>query len=200
MAPLVKKPLSSRLNWKLLTFALIIIIAAVITVLELTDTTHFFHKSDAAAKVVVKAGRPTPVPKNNVSKGTVTPAKDPNANAGLNSNAGGAKDTGGTTSASTDSSKWVISQSGNITVKQPIANATLKSGGVLSGSSKLEKVNFRLIDSSVGVIAQGTLTVVNGNFSGTLNFTPHSSSGRLDVFSTDDQGVELNEVQISVGF
>jgi hypothetical protein len=33
-----------------------------------------------------------------------------------------------------------------------------------------------------------------------MTFTPHSSSGRLDVFSTNDQGVELNEVQISVSF
>jgi hypothetical protein len=199
MVVVVKKPLRSRFNRKLLAVVLVVIAAIVaVIVLELTDTTHLFHKSDAAAKVVVKAGNPTPAPKNNVSKGATTPAKSPATTGG--STEGGAKDTNGTAGASTDPGKWVVSQSGNITVKQPIANASLKSGGILSGSSKLDKVNFRLIDSNVGVIAQGTLSVVNGNFSGTLSFTPQGATGRLDVFSTDAEGVELNEVQISVRF
>ncbi len=198
MVVVVKKSFLPHLNLKLLAVIVVIVVATLIGVLELTDTTHFFHTSDAATKVVVKAGKSTPMPKNNASKGVVTPAKDPATTASTTE--GGAKDTSGSTSASTDPSKWVVSQSGNITVKQPVANASLKNGGVLSGSSKLNTVNFRLIDSDVGVIAQGTLTVVNGNFSGILSFTPHASTGRLDVFSTDPQGVELNEVQISVRF
>jgi hypothetical protein len=198
MAVVVKKSLASRLNRKWIAVLILVLIIAVVAALELTDTTHFFHKSDAATKVVVKAGKPTPVPKNNVSRGVTTPAKDPATPASTPE--GGAKDTGGSAAVSTDPSKWIVSQSGNITVKQPIANATLRNGNVLSGSSKLDKVNFRLIDADVGVIAQGTLNVVNGNFSGTLSFTPHATAGRLDVFSTDSQGVELNEVQISVRF
>lgn len=200
MAVKVKKTLRSRIHWKLLTVAVVLAAVVVVGALELTGTTHFFRKSDAATKVVVKAGKPTPVPVNNVSKGTTTAAKTPATSAAA-STPGGGKDTNGSVSASTSPGQWVVSQSGNITVKQPVANAALQSGAVLSGSAKVGTVNFRLIDSKVGVISEGTLNVVNGNFSGVLSFTSQSSTGRLDVFSTDTPGgPELNEVQISVGF
>jgi hypothetical protein len=190
-----KKSKRSRKWWVL---AGVVALAAVIAVLELTNTTHFFHSATPASKVIVKAGKPTPAPKSNSSAGkpTTKTATPDNTSRSIS----GATDTNGSATATTNPNQWVVAQSGAITVKQPTANATLQSGGTLSGSAKVDTVTYRLIDSSVGVISEGTLKVVNGNFSGALNFTSHSSTGRLDVFSTNAQGVELNEVQISVNF
>ncbi len=117
-------------------------------------------------------------------------------------NQGTATDNRGQTpgGVSTPSSQWVQSQSGNITVKQPTVNSVFNSGNVLSGSAKVGQVHYRLIDNNVGVISEGLLSVVNGDFSGTMHFTPISSTGRLDVFSTDPNGKEINEVQIAVSF
>lgn len=112
----------------------------------------------------------------------------------------GSTDTNGQATANTNSSQWITSASGNITVEQPIANATIQSGTTLSGTAKVSTVNYRLVDDSVGVISEGTLNVVNGKFSGNLNFTPHSSGGRLDVYSTAPNGAELNEIEIAVNF
>jgi cytoskeletal protein RodZ len=184
-----KKPL-------LFTFGVIVMAAIVLAALELTNTTHLLHKSKPASEVIVKNGKSMPAPKNNSSASSST-SKTPGSS---NRTISGGTDTNGSTSSSTSSNQWTISASGDITVKQPTANAKLQSGTVLSGSAKVPKVNFRLIDDSVGVISEGSFNVVNGNFSGTLNFTPQASTGRLDVFSTNDQGVELNEVQISVRF
>jgi len=50
----------------------------------------------------------------------------------------------------------------------------------------------------MGVISQGIIQVVNGKFSATVNFPSHSNSGRLDVYSTDSNGKEINEVQLNV--
>jgi hypothetical protein len=61
-------------------------------------------------------------------------------------------------------------------------------------------VNYRLIDDQVGVISQGTIKVVAGNFSAAVNFKPYAKTGRLDVFTTDDNGKESNEVQVQVAF
>jgi hypothetical protein len=61
-------------------------------------------------------------------------------------------------------------------------------------------VQYTLIDNNVGVISQGTIPVVNGNFSATIDFSPTATAGRLDVFTTDANGKEINEVQLQVNF
>lgn len=183
---------------KLLALGLLLVaIALAVVILEVTNTTHFFHKP--ATKIVKTAGKPLPKPKPNTSSSMPAPAKTPSSPSSNIGN-GTAIDTHGQSSATTSPSQWVTSTSGNITVKQPIANSKLGNGSVLSGSAKVSDVHYRLIDSNVGVIAQGMLGVVNGDFSGTLQFTPHSSVGRLDVFSTETDGTEINEVQITVAF
>lgn len=105
-----------------------------------------------------------------------------------------------TTPVTTPPSQWAVSSSGNITIKLPSANSVIKSGVVVGGSANVEKVQYRLIDNSVGVISQGFISVVNGTFSASISFQSNSTSGRLDVFSTDVSGAELNEVQIAVSF
>ena len=180
-----------------LTLVAVILIGIVVAAaLEATGTVHWFRKP--AAEIIVTAGHPSPPPANNVSGQQSTPSKQPTSNTG--SAIGGGTDTSGQiTSPSTNSSQWITSKSGDITVQQPIANATLHSGDTISGTAKVSTVNFRLIDNATGVISEGTFNVVNGSFSGTITFTPHSNSGRLDIFSTSSDGTELNEVQISVG-
>jgi len=99
---------------------------------------------------------------------------------------------------STPSSSWTQSQSGVITVKTPVANSTIKNGFQLIGSAETSEVQYRLTDNNVGVISQGTIPVVSGNFSASINFTSSGTTGRLDVFTTDNNGKEINEVQIHV--
>lgn len=101
-------------------------------------------------------------------------------------------------SVPSNESQWLTSASGVITVKLPTENTTFKSGDKLYGSGSVSSVQYRLIDDVIGVISQGTISVVNGNFSATVNFVAQGKTGRLDVFSTDAQGRELNEVQVPI--
>ncbi len=117
-------------------------------------------------------------------------------------NKGNATDNQGqvSTPITTSPSQWLSSASGVIIVKQPISGGTIKSGAELAGTAKAAKVQYRLIDNQAGVISEGFINVVGGNFSANVNFTSHGSSGRLDVFTSDDNGVESNEVQVPVNF
>lgn len=134
-----------------------------------------------------------PMPNN----GNKTPSVSTN-----NNNNGSAVDTHGQSVPTTASNKWTVSQSGLITVKQPTSGSSLKSGEAIIGSAGggIGQVEYRLLDNQIGVISQGYISVVNGNFSATISFQPHSSSGRLDVFNTDPGGREINEVQVPVNF
>lgn len=151
-----------------------------------------------ASEAITTAGNLTQNTTPNTSTNSPPPKKQPTSNVGLND--GGAADTSGQTTATTNQSQWITSKSGAITVEQPVANATLSSSDYLVGAAKVSAVSFRLSDTSDGQIATGTLQVVNGKFSGKLSFTAHSSDGELDVFSTNSQGVEFNIIQIAVKF
>ncbi len=128
-------------------------------------------------KASVKPKTPT---SSNLTQGTSTPTNS--------------------TSVNTSRSKWVQSQSGLITLQQPIANSNLSNGFSLIGLASVNKVNYTLLDNSLGVISQGVIPVNNGSFSAIINFNNHSSSGRLDVYSTDPNGKEINEIQIPINF
>jgi hypothetical protein len=141
----------------------------------------------------------------------VTTSKAPTAQAGYsqgddrqsNSNngvtQGGAVDTGGQ-NVPTETA-GITSTSGAITVKQPAEGEALAVNSVISGvTNGVSTVQYRLIDDKAGVIAEGALKVVSGAFSGSLQFSSHSSSGRLDIFSYDSLGDEKNSVEIPVTF
>ncbi|HUB93402.1 MAG TPA: Gmad2 immunoglobulin-like domain-containing protein [Verrucomicrobiae bacterium] len=154
-------------------------------------------------RAVVTVGKPvTPPPKSSPSPSTPSTNGQPSETNQTkpNSNPSGATDNGGTDIPNTPSSQWTTSATGYITVKSPVANSTIQDGVTLAGSAKVSQVSWRLIDNDVGVIAQGQLSVVSGNFSGTLHFKSQGTGGRLDVYSTNSQGVEYNEVQINVSF
>lgn len=115
---------------------------------------------------------------------------------------GGVVDENGQSSGSLPpQSDWTTSSSGTITLQEPTANATLTSGQSLVGLAKVNKVNFALYDSSTGLIDQGGLNVVNGKFSGDMNFTAHATTGILQVFySNPTNGAEEDMVEINVNF
>jgi len=118
------------------------------------------------------------------------------------SNEGGVVDKNGQTTGNLPpAAQWVSSSSGNITLQQPSPNAVVRSGDSLSGLAKVSNVQFILSDSSVGLIAQGNLNVVNGKFDGILQFTPHSNSGKLEVYYPNpNNGAEEDIIEINVSF
>ncbi|MEO5627756.1 MAG: hypothetical protein ABIQ89_02610 [Candidatus Saccharimonadales bacterium] len=161
----------------------------------------------AVSAFAYKRFRPnvTPTPTPTITELPAQPAandgeKEPTANADRNS--GTATDNQGQISSpvTTDPNQWTRSASGIVTVKSPAAGSTIKTGVELVGTAQSGKVQYRLLDDQVGVISKGFINVVSGNFSGNLSFQSRGSSGRLDVFTADDNGVESNEVQIVVKF
>ena len=185
---------SSRKYRYMLLLPLVVII--VVVILEVTNTTHFFHK---AATVSAPAAPITKLP-------TTTSASSGNKNPATNSTVsqGAATDKNGqtpTSGVSTDPSQWSTSSSRLITVKAPIRGSTFQSGDTVTGATSVaSQVQYRLVDDQSGVIAQGSISVVNGNFTASLNFKASSSTGSLDIFSADQNGKETNEVQIPLNF
>lgn len=100
----------------------------------------------------------------------------------------------------TESNSSISSDSGNITVTSPANNATFRSGDSLTGTAQVNRVHYRLIDSVVGVLVQGSSTVVDGRFSAKFEFNHHGNEGRIDVFTVDDEGIESDYVLIDVTF
>lgn len=142
------------------------------------------------------------IPSTSVSKSSTSNTPEPakTASGSGNLQQGESANTNGQAIANTPKNEWVTSDSGNITLEQPIAGTNLSNGAVVIGTAKLATIDYRLSDNSVGVLTQGTFNVNGGKFSGILHFTPKSSSGQLDIFTTDSRGIELNEIQIGVKF
>jgi hypothetical protein len=117
-------------------------------------------------------------------------------------NPGGVVDKSGQNSGTLPpSSDWVSSASGDITLQQPSPNTTVQNGDIISGTANVSSVSFILTDNSVGLIDQGNLNVVNGKFSGLLEFQPHSSNGKLQVYYSDPaNGSEKDIIEIDINF
>lgn len=151
---------------------------------------HNLVNSSGSKKVTGATSQPTP---------HQTPSSTGTA---ISGQSGGVTDNNGQTSQSLPpSSEWVSSNSGNVTLQLPSPDSTVKSGDSLTGLAKVSNVQFILTDNSVGMIAQGSLKVVNGKFSGTLQFTPHSGNGKLEVYYPNpNNGAEQDIVEINVKF
>ncbi len=115
-----------------------------------------------------------------------------------NEGTGNIEDRQGAVSEQTDPGVWTTSSTGEVTVQNPYPNKILRSGTEISGTSSLQKVSYRIIDSVSGVIAQGELTVVNGKFSGIINFSSSATEGRLDIFGAHSDGSEFSNVEIPI--
>jgi hypothetical protein len=152
----------------------------------------YIHGGTLISHGVIHQLPPKPVPNN----GNKQPAASSEINQGT------ATDNHGTVSTpvSSPSNQWAVSQSGVITVKEPTQGSTIKSGAALVGTATVNQVQYTLIDNQVGVISQGNVSVVDGTFSASMNFHAYANSGRLDVYSTDSNGKQNNEVEIPVDF
>lgn len=116
------------------------------------------------------------------------------------SNEGSLTDNQGTIQEIPDENLWITSPGNVIALYNPQYNSILKSGDLVQGKSTSNLVSFRLIDSVSGVIAQGEISVVNGNFSGSLNFNTTADEGRVDVFTLNPDGTESNNLEVPVRF
>jgi hypothetical protein len=181
------KKTTKRIHKILYIIIILIIIAAIAVVVK----DHFFKEKPKVASnpAIIKS---LPAQSNpNRSKG-------PSSDNGVTQ--GSSTSSTSTTNIPSSTSQWTVSQSGNITLQEPLNNATISSGAPISGTSNTSSVDYTLIDNQAGVISQGTIPVVNGNFSGNMNFTSYSSSGRLDIYSTEANGKEDNLIEIQVEF
>lgn len=186
---------------RIVTIVMIVLLlgAAVLFVLEKTNTTSFFSftNEDKASEAHTTSDLPSARPDYN-GGAAAEENKDPGNT--INENQGSAVIKDGNGAPSSDTSNPIKSSTGEITVYLPHANSSLATGQEISGTSSLSSVQYRLIDSVSGVIATGTLKVVNGNFSGNLSFNTSANEGRLDIFATRADASEFSNVEIPVRF
>lgn len=159
---------------------------------------YIIHRHNSPKVSPVPTATITQLP-NHTSASDRTDSNQLNKPAGSGQGIG--EDTHGTDSnVNTPSNQWTRSASGLLTLKQPVSGSMLSTGTTISGSAEVSQVYYRLIDDKSGVISQGVLEVASGNFSGKIVFYSHGDSGRLDVYSLDGSGREINEIQILVKF
>lgn len=173
--------------------------ALILAVLEATNITNFFHKTVDPENNTTSTAKTTstaPSAQHDFSDG------DPNKKPGntLNENRGSAiiEETNGANVENT--SNPITSDSGEITAYSPGKNSVVKSGAVLSGTSTLPKVEYRIIDSISGVIATGSLAVKDGKFSGKISFDTNATEGRIDLFATKPDFTEYSYIEIPIKF
>lgn len=182
-------------NWskKKIIAALLVVAIIVFAILEVAGVTKVFINKSMSGDQAKTTSKAETAQEDFTEGGERTPTTS-------TKNEGSVSDNGGTISSIPPSTTWTTSPSGAITVYTPAANSLVTDGHTLSGKSTMPKVSYRLIDDVSGVIAQGELSVVNGNFSGKFNFNTQGSKGRLDVFTQREDGVESNNVEIPIRF
>jgi cytoskeletal protein RodZ len=172
-------------SWRWALMALVILLVIVITlfILEKTNVIDLFSKPDT----INSSSQPGDSTTNSSS-----------------SQQGGAVDMSGTSAdaaVETNQAQWIVSASGVITLQQPLTNGVVRPGDAIRGLSSTEVVQYRVEDDAVGVIAQGSLNVVDGQFYGILQFQAHSATGTLDTFTFDPtSGAEINHADINIKF
>ena len=176
-------------NKKYLLVILVLIAVLIGVLVYFKDSKTVTYQTSSNSTVRSTPSKPTPhQPSNNAN--TLPPSGSVTDNKGVIPK-----------SSQTPSNKWTTSSDGNILLEYPYNGMALSKGQNISGTAKVKTVSFLLKDNSVGVIDQGTMTVVNGKFSGTLNFTPHSNGGELEVYTTNpNNGAEESVIDINVSF
>lgn len=193
-----KKVFSSPKSKKI--FIIIITVFALLVtlvVLEKMHITNFYTKKPPSSSGEDKTTSTAPTAQEDFTDGD-----DREAGNSLHEDEGNGtvEDQNGASSGSSNSSSWVSSPGGEITSHSPVPNSVIKTGAIISGTSTLPRVNFRLIDNVSGVIAEGSISVVGGNFSGKLNYNTSASEGRIDLYGAKNDGTEYGNVEIPVRF
>lgn len=187
---------NSKKNKIILVLLALVALGVVIVVLEKTHVINLYSK-DSGATVSDRTTSTTETAQEDFNDGD---QREPGNSLSEDEGSGGVEDTNGSITPETDTSSPLVSETGEITVYAPKNNTPLTSGQILAGRSTLPKVSYRLIDSSTGMIAAGELNVVNGNFSGKINFVTGARDGRLDIFGTRADLSEFSNVEIPVRF
>ena len=98
-----------------------------------------------------------------------------------------------------DNASGISSDSGNITVTSPGNGDNFNSGDTLRGRATVDRVHYRLIDNTVGVVIEGSSRVnEEGRFSAKFDFDSPGNAGRIDVFTIDENGIESDYIFIDV--
>lgn len=167
------------------------VLVAVVALLVLGVAGYLVHRHYEKPQVQTTSKEVTA--QNNYTSGSKRPVNSGNASQG-----GAVDEHGQTATPTTSQSQWATSTSGQITLENPVANGLLQSGDTIEGTAKVPTVQFRLVDTDAGVIAQGQLTVVNGVFAGKLEFQPQATTGQLDIFSYSSSDTEINSINLPV--
>jgi hypothetical protein len=166
-------------------------------ILEKSQVTNFYKKEYAAIGTQLEAKTTSDISsaQTDYTGGSEKPATQSNQD-----EKGRVKfeDTQGSGVVLTD--KFVVSSDQNITVFSPQSNSLLEPSQVVSGLSKLDLVQYRVIDSNSGVIATGNLKVVDGKFSGIVTYSSTATEGRIDIFAVKQDGTEYANVELPVRF
>lgn len=126
--------------------------------------------------------------------------RDPGNSIKESSGSGGITSVNKTPATGTDKSNPLVSATGEITLYAPDPDTAISSGTVVTGASTIKAVHYRLIDSISGVIAMGEIPVVNGEFTGKLQFSTGAKEGRLDFYATRSNGSEYSSIEVPVRF
>lgn len=172
---------------------LALVIVLTLTVLSLTGKIHFFGGEDSSKNTAQTTSK-VPSAQSDFSGGSERSTATTNKTEGI------VEDTQGNSTVDTSSEQWTKSQDGSLVVYAPYSSKLLASGDILSGVSNGSRVSYRLIDNISGQIAQGSLQVVNGRFSGVFEFSTKATEGQVDVFNQASDGTETNNVSIPVRF
>ncbi len=188
-----KQKRSSRKKCLLVFVAIFIFLLGTLFILEKLKITDFIKLPQSSPNKDATTSK-APSAQSDFSQGS---DRTPTA---ASSNEGSISDNRGSIPSTPPEDQWTVSPSGVITVYSPAKDSVLKNGQSLTGKSTAPKVSFRLVDNVSGVIASGTIDVVNGQFSGTFNFSTTASQGRIDVFTAAADGVESNNIRIPISF
>lgn len=176
----------------LLGLAIIIVVCGLLFVLEKRGVINL-RSEDTPSEAEAQTTSTAPTAQSDFTGGDDRqPANTESENRG----SGEVADNNGVIGSGVNTANPVVSNTGQITLFSPRKNSTISSGQTVAGKSSLPTVSYRLIDSVSGVIASGELKVVNGSFSGTLNFTTTATEGRLDIFAAHLDGVEYSNIEV----
>jgi ABC-type Na+ efflux pump permease subunit len=180
----------------LIVFILFAIFGAGILLLEETGTTNLFANKRTISDVDKNAKSSSKIDtaqsdfKNGDNRSTNKTIKEE----------GSVTDKNGAIITAPPENQWSKSTDGYIVVYSPAHNSTIRSGQPIEGSSNEDRVYFRLSDNVAGVIAQGSISVVNGKYSGVLNFSSNGTEGEVEVFHQAPDGRESSNVSVLVKF
>lgn len=126
--------------------------------------------------------------------------REPGNSMNENDGSGGISDENGVVDPGTDTANPLTSTGGEITLFSPKKNSTVATGQIVTGTSTLPKVSYRLIDNVSGVISTGELNVVNGKFSGKFEFDTSATEGRLDIYAVRSDASEYANIEVPLRF